>query len=672
MTPPNPDAFEEQFGFLLGAYDEALAEGQDPATRPERLNPELRTRLQRAEACLRLLEARRRVADPLDPRPQAGSASSPGAAGTVPGRFGRFRIERELGRGGCGVVFLAFDPVLRRQVALKIPHLHTVAQPELRQRFLREAQAAGSLDHPGIVPLYETGEVGGVAYLASAYCPGPSLAGWLKAQSAPVPVRQAAELVVMLAEAVAYTHGRGILHRDVKPGNVLLQEKEGAWVAGTSLADTSLPAFTPRLTDFGLAKLTDQGTRQTATGAVLGTPAYMAPEQAEGRLADVGPQTDVYALGVLLYEVLTGKAPFQGAAAVEVLHRVSRTEPDPPHRYRRDVPRDLETICLKCLEKEPRKRYASARDLADELSAWLAGKPIRARPTGVGRRALRWARRHPALLTAVVMLSAFLAFLAVRAPKSPEPRADAIQTEPTDEGPWDRSTLIAARRLTAAEMQQVSAPDQPLLLTAWGPYLYELAPRSERQRLRFRVEVRHESSRATPYGDVGAYFGFHEVRLAKGVAQCFGTLSFRDQVQPGWAKLNDRGEKGSWAELNLHRHATPGLMDNYYLQRYWGHHFYFPPDGGPSPWRELSLEVTPECIAARWDGAPLRALTPTYVARFIEGQLARSGSPLPVPEQAVLATPVGIYLNGASASIRNVRIESVAAGPGPGLLPDNE
>jgi WD40 repeat protein len=272
-------------------------------------------------------------------------------------------------------------------VALKMILAGQLASVADVQRFYTEAGAAAQLDHPGIVPVYEVGEQQGQHFFSMGYVHGGSLAGRVK--DGPLPPREAAGLVRKVAEAVAYAHGHGIIHRDLKPGNVLLD-----------------PGGQPKVTDFGLAKNLAGDSQLTGTGQVMGTPSYMPPEQAEGKFKEIGPAADIYSLGAILYCLLTGRPPFQAASVMETLKQVVEQEPVSPRELNPGVERDLETVCLKCLEKEPAKRYNSARLLSEDLRRFLAGEPILARPVGSLERAWRWCRRNPALAAATGLVAA--------------------------------------------------------------------------------------------------------------------------------------------------------------------------------------------------------------------------------------------------------------------------
>jgi formylglycine-generating enzyme required for sulfatase activity len=329
----------------------------------------------------------------------------------VPG----YEVLGVLGRGGMGVVYRARQLKANRLVALKMIRAVEHASPTDRLRFQIEAEAVARLQHPHIVQLYEVGEVCGQPFFSLEFCDGGTLTEQLK-EKRPA-TREAAELVEALARAMHYAHLRGVVHRDLKPGNVLL--------ASPAASALGVAAPLAKITDFGLAKRIDAEARDVSkSGAVLGTAAYMAPEQAAGKVRDTGPAADVYALGVLLYECLTGRPPFEGPQHV-VLVSVLNDEPVPPSRLVPKVPRDLETICLKCLSKEPTRRYASAEALADDLRRFLSGEPVQARPVGRVERALKWARRRPALAALLGVTLLALVSLAVLSATLVVARSDA-------------------------------------------------------------------------------------------------------------------------------------------------------------------------------------------------------------------------------------------------------
>ena len=320
-----------------------------------------------------------------------GSSDSDDTSGTLtaPGkRFGDYELLEEIARGGMGVVYKARQVKLKRTVAVKMILAGQLASQEDVARFYSEAEAAAKLDHPGIVPIFEVSEHDGQHYFSMGYVDGISLTE--RVAGGPLPPREAAEIVRRVAEAVHYAHEHGVIHRDLKPGNILLTT-DGQ----------------PKVTDFGLAKSVEGDSGLTASGQILGTPSYMPPEQAVGNLSEIGPRSDVYSLGAVLYCLLCGRPPFQSASAIETLKQVLEREPAPLRLLNPSVDRDLETICLKCLEKTSTERFATAQDFADELARFLAGEPIRSRRIGPATRAWRWLKRKPlvaALCASVLVL----------------------------------------------------------------------------------------------------------------------------------------------------------------------------------------------------------------------------------------------------------------------------
>ncbi len=346
------------------------------------------------------------------------------AAETVPAIPG-YEILGVLGRGGMGVVYKAREIALDRLVALKVVTAGRLASEEQMARFRSEARAEARLQHPNIVQVYAVGEYEGFPYLSLEYMDGGTLSQKLARQ--PQPPRQAAQLVYLLARAMSYAHQRGIVHRDLKPANVLLQNrttanttsdadkstketqnKSASWRSSSThssdACDSWLEAH-PKIADFGLAKCLEEDSGYTRTGNLMGTPSYMSPEQADGR-KDIGPSADIWALGVILYEMLVGRTPFSGVTMFDTLEQIRTREPVPITQLQSKVAIDLETICLKCLHKEPSHRYTSADELAEDLRRFLDGEPIHARPIGVLARLLRWARRNPRIagLSAAVLV----------------------------------------------------------------------------------------------------------------------------------------------------------------------------------------------------------------------------------------------------------------------------
>jgi serine/threonine protein kinase len=383
--------------------------------------------------------------------------------------FGDYEILREIARGGMGVVYQARQISRNRLVALKMILAGQLADADQVRRFYTEAEAAAGLDHPGIVPVYEVGQHGGQHYFAMGFIEGESLAH--RVAGGPLPPRAAAGLLEQVAQAVQYAHQHGVIHRDLKPGNVLLD------IHGR-----------PRVTDFGLAKKVEAGGGPTTSGRIMGTPNYMPPEQAAGRSREVREAADVYALGAILYCLLTGRPPFQGATPMDTLIQVLEQEPVPPRQLNARVPRDLETIGLKCLRKEPGKRYLSAAALAEDLRRHLAGEPILARPVGRAERLGRWCKRNPwvagtistvaAALVAVAVISALFTRALEKSLSQSNQRLAVVNFERA-QGAFERGEIGPGLLFLAASQRSARAagdpawqharPRQPVGLATPGP-----------------------------------------------------------------------------------------------------------------------------------------------------------------------------------------------------------
>src|SRR5213082_2860734 len=330
------------------------------------------------------------------------------------GELGDYELLEEVGRGGQGVVFRARQKSLNRTVALKVISLGQWASKAHLKRFRREAEAAASLDHPSIVPIYEVGERDGSCYFSMKFVEGGQLDEVSRRR--PMSIRHAAELIAKVARTVHYAHEHGILHRDIKPGNILLDDKGE-----------------PHLTDFGLARLVEAESTITRTLEVLGTPSYMAPEQAAGNNTQLTSATDVYGLGAVFYQLLTGQPPFAGGTTYETIKLLLDTEPRQPRLLNPKIDRDLSTICLKCLEKDPKRRYSSALALAEDLERWLKHEPIQARRTGILSRGKKWVRRNPtsaALMASLVVLAAAAGWIVWKSELIRQPLATGIAVLP--------------------------------------------------------------------------------------------------------------------------------------------------------------------------------------------------------------------------------------------------
>ncbi len=385
-----------------------------------------------------------------------------GDTGPLPRAFGDYELLEELGRGGMGVVFKARQKSLNRIVALKMILIGQLASPEDVHRFRREAESAAGLDHPNIVPIYEVGEHEGQPYFTMKMIEGGSLADHLDYfRNNP---RAAASLMATAARAVRYAHQRGILHRDLKPANILLDQ-----------------GMQPHITDFGLAKRVDGDETQTSTGGVAGTLAYLAPERMTGRTSLLSWSVDVYGIGAVLYELLTARPPFRGSNALETLRMVQESEPDHPRLLNSNVDVDLSTICLKCLEKDPGKRYEAAKPLSEDLENWLEGRPILARPVGRAARSWRWCRRNP-LAAALVGTGVALLVLVLLSVAEQYARRDEILESNAYIARHVASVMLDRMEEWGVQVEEVGQDDElAALLQEWNALAPELADGSAKE-----------------------------------------------------------------------------------------------------------------------------------------------------------------------------------------------
>jgi serine/threonine-protein kinase len=591
------------------------------------------------------------------------SGATPPAPGAAAGRppavkeFGGYQLLQKIGHGGMGVVWKARQVRLNRLVALKMIRFSHAADPHAQERFRVEGEAVARLAHPNVVEVYDSGEHDGQPYFSMELLEGGSLAR--RVAGGPLPPREAAELVRTLARAVQAAHDRRIVHRDLKPANVLFATD------GTA-----------KITDFGLAKLLDAEAGQTQTGDVLGTPSYMAPEQARGDAAAVGPAADVYALGAILYECLTGRPPFKGATRAATLEQVRTQAPSPLAGAAPDAA-GLEAVCRKCLEKAPARRYASAAALADDLTRWLDGQPTaaRRRPRGVGRRAVLGAALGAGGLGAAAALGFFWwkradpLDEAYRALERGEP---AVLVGDAGGPPW-RAWVLDGRG--AGDGRE---PDGAFSVHAFDAALLELLPRVPIDRYRLCATLRH--LRSGEEGEVGLFVGRKGYATAEGAVYLFVRLAFNDVVSaadyvqalnrrlPPDAALPVPAGNMLALKANLYgREKTTSPGDNLTTL---AHEDCIQPGRFARPaGRDVVLEVTPERLRVFWDGgvAPALDVPARQVQVALAGHLAALG-----PKHPELAGVdpafdprggLGLAVTDGAAIVRSVRVEPLTVSP---------
>jgi predicted Ser/Thr protein kinase len=567
----------------------------------------------------------------------------------------------EVGRGGMGVVYKAWQRGAERLVALKLIRNDFTDEETPRDRFAVEAKALARLHHPNIVQIYEVGEHDGRPFFSLEFVPGGNLAARLRNGETPAPA-ESARLVEALAGAVEAAHRAGVLHRDIKPGNVLLAA-DGA----------------PKLNDFGLAKRLDFADHLTLTGAVLGTPSYMAPEQAAGRTRDVGPRTDVYALGATFYELLTGRPPFRSDTPVTTATLVVHAAPSLPRQVSPGVPAELEAVCLKCLEKDPARRYASASELAADLGRWRRGEPTKARPLSFVQKLRRRVLRHRWAAAAVLVL--VLAGLGAAVARR---EADALVRIDRQLARGEAVTLVGENGMPrwhrwrlgpTALAPSVRVADGTCSFQTAGVSLLELHPAPRIDRYRITAELRLDGTTlvplakgAPPVGRAGLYFGYQDLNaVAAEATDRFWVVDFAEQWHPGEA-ANPELHRVEFTDLALLKPPFDGNESRTARVQIGGKPFV-PRVPFPRPWRAIRVEVTPGAVLVHWrneagEWETVKSVPPARLSSHSE-LLQESLTKMKPGYATALGpfdphAPFGVFAFGSAVSIRNVVLEPLS------------
>jgi serine/threonine-protein kinase len=567
----------------------------------------------------------------------------------LPGRFAGYELEDKLGQGGMGVVYRARQVALNRTVAVKVLLSGPHGGSQAYARFRLEGEAVARLQHPNIIQIYGFGELDGLPYFSMEYVAGGNLAQKLAA--GPLSARRAAELVLALARAMQAAHERQIIHRDLKPANILLT-----------------PDGIPKVSDFGLAKLLDAEEGLTQSETVLGTASYMAPEQAAGNAKAISRLTDVYALGAILYETLTGRPPFRAATRQGTLKLVESQHPVPASRLAPEVPLELEAICLKCLEKTPGRRYPSAAALADDLDRWLTGKPTLARPQRWPGRLGRVLRRHPVMVgLALALVAAMVALSWWDQPLQDVLRSLSQEQKVTVMGPAGENAILRMRVGQETSAFSVAA-DGTYSVHSSDRCLLEVMPDPLHDSYCFRAQVRHELS--DKFGEVGLYIAHCAYPGPYADIHLFTQLTFNDveDIRLSWPKIprQQPPPKGNNVTLAPQVYSSgQGDVREFGFRSGGVEGATFPAAGaGATKWRNLEIIVSAQSLQAFRDGERVGELPVPQLIKELDRGLKNMCKRNPdqpllrgVPATFKCRGGLGLYVCRGSAIFRAVSVE---------------